>query len=89
MVQASPTLNFRVTELETDVKAHSEWINGNGKKGAKSRLDSLEDIVERIECRLDKLISAVWVLAASIFTTGAGWILFKVIPDVIAKNGTP
>ncbi len=43
--------------LQSTVSEHDEWINGNGKKGAKSRLDSLEENMSGIKSKLNTLIT--------------------------------
>lgn len=44
------------TDLKSKVCEHELWIDGNGKRGAKSRLDLLEDKFQTIEGKLN------WIL---------------------------
>lgn len=74
--------------VKEDVKCHDEWINGNGKVGAKTRLKSLEDAVDRIERKLDKIGNAMWGIFAAVTVGVLVWLFTKLLPAILALIGT-
>ena len=88
MVEASNAhINYKLNKLQDDLQALEEFINGNGHTGAKTRLTMLEASVKRIEETLKGLTQAAWGLAATIIGAGAVWILFGLIPRIVAMLG--
>lgn len=82
-------LTGKVETLETEVAKHDVWIEGNGKKGAKSRVDALEQAQSEIIKRLDKISSLLTTLLLSVTVGGISWLLFTVLPKVIGHVGAP
>ena len=73
--------------VRDDVRCHDEWINGNGKEGAKIRIDRLEIAVPRIEKKLDAITKAIWGIFSVVTGGIAIWLLTKVLPAVIEMIG--
>lgn len=82
-------LSSKVETLEKDVEKHDEWIEGNGKKGAKSRMDALETAQNDIIKRLDKIGNLMTALLLTVLGGGIGWFLFEVLPGIIGHVGAP
>lgn len=74
-------------QLTEDVHCHDEWINGNGKPGAKTRIAGLEDAVGRIEKKLDRVGTAMWALFATVTGGILIWLLTKILPAIVANTG--
>lgn len=86
---ATAQLNSKVESIAKDVEKHDEWIEGNGKKGAKSRLDALERAQDDIIKRLDKIGNLITALLLAVLSGGVGWFLFEVLPSIVGHVGTP
>jgi len=72
--------------LADKVCEHDKWIDGsNGNKGAKSRLDSLEENYKEIKSMLDSLNNRIWTLIFSIIGGLVLWFLTQVLPKMAAK----
>jgi hypothetical protein len=78
-------LSGRVDVLKITVDKHDDFINGNGKPGAKTRLDMLDDAVEEIKSTLRALTKAAWGLASAIIIAGAAWFLFQLLPSIVVN----
>lgn len=73
--------------LAEDVKCHDEWINGNGKPGAKIRIDRLENGFDRIDKKLDKITWYVLGIFATVTGALLIWFLTKILPAIVASTG--
>lgn len=72
----------RVAGIEKQVCEHDEFINGNGKPGAKVQLNTLEINYQNISKKLDQIYGAITGLALSVVGAVLVYILLNVIPHV-------
>jgi hypothetical protein len=81
------SIEARLPGIEKQVDDHSEWINGNGKVGAKTRLATLENGFQRIEGLLNKLTG--WLIGLVITLVGGFlmWFLTNLLPQITAHIG--
>jgi len=81
------SVETRLPAIEKQVEDHSEWINGNGKAGAKTRLATLENGFGRIENLLNKLTG--WLIGLVITLVGGFlmWFLTNLLPEITAHLG--
>ncbi len=83
----------RVSAIESQVREHGEWINGNGQPGAKVRFNTLENNIEQLQKDMgdikDLLNKAFWTIVVGFgLTIAAGvvsFFLYQVIPHVAAN----
>ena len=69
-------------EMKSDVKKHDEFINGNGKKGAKERLSLIEDNLFEIKEMLKWLRGAVTGLLLTVVGAVIVWLVLTGIPKI-------
>ena len=65
---------------------HDEFINGNGKQGAKARLDVMDEQMETIDEKLDSILGILKGIAIS---AGGGlilWIATVVFPRIFSAK---
>ena len=80
-------LEARIPAIEKQVEDVGEWINGNGKPGAKVRLATLESGLCRIESQLNKLIS---LLTGLVITLLGGFLMYfftNLLPRILVDLG--
>ncbi len=85
------TLPVKVESLEREIRCQDEkidclqeWVNGNGKPGAKTRIAQLEDSVKRIEDKLDSQTKALNGAAIALTVAFFAWLATNVLPSVLA-----
>ena len=89
MAAQSPTLSLlaaKVESLAQEVECHNEWINGNGKPGAKEVLGNLNTRLASIEKSMDALNGRITGLIVTIIGGGIGWFLFSVLPNLLVEK---
>lgn len=102
---ATSTATQALKDLRVKVEEHDQFINGNGKEGAKTRLKSLEECdkssagkLEKIEKKLDVLMERkAWssglltglTLIAGLATSLLIWVMTSLIPRIIETIGAP
>lgn len=81
---------FDPTDLMKKIEEHDHFINGNSKPGQKvinnqidERLKTVTSNIERLEKSVDKLQTTITTFLIGVLLSGATWILFKVLPDLI------
>lgn len=82
---ASTVINQEVAALKDLVCKHDTFIDGNGVKGAKTRITELETAVNRIEKTLDKLSDRIVMLIITIGGSVAIWFITAEMPKIIAS----
>ena len=94
MAEGVAQITTRVSNLETRMQAnekqvadHDEWINGNGKEGAKTRLATLEKGLGRIEEQLNKITN--WIIGLFVTLIGGFLMYFftSLLPQIITDLG--
>lgn len=81
------SIEARLPAIEKQVEDVGEWINGNGKPGAKVRLATLESGLCRIENQLNKLIS---LLTGLVITLVGGFLMYfftNLLPRILVDLG--
>lgn len=64
------------------LKDHDEYINGNGKPGAKQESATTNLRLTAIEKRLDQLTTSIWGLVVTLVGAILTYLVFNVIPHV-------
>lgn len=80
-------IEARLPAIEKDIEDHAQWINGNGKEGAKTRLATLEKGLSKIENQLNKLIG--WMVGL-VLTLAGGFLMYfftNLLPRIVAELG--
>jgi hypothetical protein len=78
MTQAAVATQLK--EMRDCLDKHDEFINGNGKPGAKTRLELLEDHFGMVEKKIDRLNNSINILIIAVISGGIGWFLFTELP---------
>jgi len=82
-------LTGRVETLEKTVSQHDEFIDGNGKPGAKERIGKLETNYADIKKTLDQMTSRITGLIYTIVGAIIIYVFTSVLPGIIGHIGTP
>jgi len=80
-------IESRLPTIEKHIEDVSEWMNGNGKPGAKTRLATLEKGLCQIENQLSKLIG--WMVGL-VLTLAGGFLMYfftNLLPQIVADLG--
>lgn len=83
-----PLHSQQLKDLESEVKEHDEFINGNGKAGAKQRLGLLEDSVDRIEASIASMNRWIIGLIITIGGSVAVWFITTELPKIVTHVET-
>lgn len=70
--------------LKDVVCKHDDFIDGNGNKGAKTRIELLEESVRRIEKSIEKMNDRIVMLIITIGGSVAIWFITNEMPKIIA-----
>jgi hypothetical protein len=81
---ATASIAAQLKDIRACQDEHDEFINGNGKPGAKTRLALLEDHLGILEKKLDTIISLVAGLFIMVLGGGIVWFLFTELPALHA-----